>query len=248
MVKGVFDKVADGYDLMNDLTSLGVHRAWKQYFVDSIGPLRMKRTLDQDGKIVGEQPLRILDVAGGTGDISFKIYEKALQTPGPLPVDITVSDINANMLEVGQKRALQRGYRELSWLEANAETIPEMESDSRDLYTIAFGIRNVSDRPKALREAHRILKKGGRFMCLEFSEVVVPGLREFYDFYSFNMIPIIGQLAVNDSHSYQYLVESIRKFPKQREFAGMIEDAGFKHVTYENLTGGIVAIHSGYKL
>jgi len=152
------------------------------------------------------------------------------------------------MLEVGQRRARERGYKELSWLEANAEEIPSIPDDSLDLYTISFGIRNVSDRPKALREAHRMLRKGGRFMCLEFSEVVIPGLREFYDFYSFNAIPIIGQLAVGDSDSYQYLVESIRKFPKQREFAGLIEDAGFKHVTYENLSGGICSIHSGYKL
>lgn len=153
------------------------------------------------------------------------------------------------MLDVGKRRAVERGiFHDLKFKVLNAEELEGLESDSYDLYTIAFGIRNVTDRPKALREAHRILRRGGRFMCLEFSEVQVPGLKQFYDFYSFNVIPPMGKLLANDSESYQYLVESIRKFPKQTEFAGLIEDAGFKCVTYTNLTGGMVAIHSGFKI
>ena len=245
-VKEIFHNVADNYDLMNDLTSMGVHRLWKQYFVDSIGPIRPRSVID--GNEIHEVPMKVLDVAGGTGDISFKIYEKAKsQSFGSVPVDITVSDINSSMLGVGKERAEKLGYN-LRFLEANAEKFETEKDDTYDLYTIAFGIRNVSDRMAALKEAHRMLRRGGRFMCLEFSEVTVPFLREFYDFYSFNAIPLIGKLVTNDSESYQYLVESIRKFPKQKEFAAMITEAGFKHVTYTNLTGGIVCIHSGYKL
>ena len=171
-----------------------------------------------------------------------------------------MSDINPNMLDVGKRRAVEKGIfhgkvhdaltriLDLKFMVLNAEQLEALPSDNFDLYTIAFGIRNVTDRPKALKEAHRILRKGGRFMCLEFSEVEVPGLKQFYDFYSFNVIPGLGKLLANDSESYQYLVESIRKFPKQTEFAGLVEDAGFKCVTYTNLTGGMVAIHSGFKI
>uniref|UniRef100_A0A7S3CKF1 2-methoxy-6-polyprenyl-1,4-benzoquinol methylase, mitochondrial n=1 Tax=Strombidium rassoulzadegani TaxID=1082188 RepID=A0A7S3CKF1_9SPIT len=153
------------------------------------------------------------------------------------------------MLEVGKKRAVERGsFHDLDFQVVNAEDLSAFESDSHDLYTIAFGIRNVTDRQKALEEAHRILRKGGRFMCLEFSEVVIPGFKQFYDTYSFNAIPVLGQLLANDRDSYQYLVESIRKFPKQAEFASMIEQAGFKYVSYTNYSGGIVAVHTGFKL
>lgn len=164
-------------------------------------------------------------------------------------MDIIVSDINPDMLEVGKKRAVERGtFQDLQFMVLNAEDLSALESDSLDLYTIAFGIRNVTDRPKALREAHRCLRRGGRFMCLEFSEVVVPGFKQFYDFYSFNVIPDLGKAIANDRDSYQYLVESIKMFPKQQEFAVMIEDAGFKCVSYTNMTGGVVALHTGYKL
>lgn len=166
-----------------------------------------------------------------------------------LSVSLTVSDINEDMLNVGKKRAVERGsFHDLNFAVVNAEDLSSFESDSHDLYTIAFGIRNVTDRLQALKEAHRILRRGGRFMCLEFSEVQIPLFKQVYDTYSFNAIPVLGQLLANDRDSYQYLVESIRKFPKQAAFASLIEEAGFKVVTYTNYTGGIVAVHSGYKL
>lgn len=195
------------------------------------------------------QPMKCLDVAGGTGDITFRILDKAWKdSPEQLSVSITMSDINPDMLDVGKKRAVERGsFHDLNFAVVNAEDLSQFESDSHDLYTIAFGIRNVTDREKALKEAHRILRRGGRFMCLEFSEVVVPGFKQIYDNYSFHAIPALGELLANDRASYQYLVESIRKFPKQAEFACMIEEAGFKAVTYQNYTGGIVALHSGFK-
>jgi ubiquinone/menaquinone biosynthesis methyltransferase len=246
MVGGVFSNVADQYDVMNDAMSFGVHRCWKHTFVNQIGPLRMRK-LKQDGEWI-DVPLKCLDVAGGTGDIAFKILEKASVDSSSSAVDIIVSDINPDMLEVGKKRAVERGiFHDLSFMELNAEQLEGIESDSLDLYTIAFGIRNVTDRAKALKEAHRVLRKGGRFMCLEFSEVVVPGLKQVYDTYSFNVIPEMGHVIANDRDSYQYLVESIKMFPKQAEWAKQIEDAGFKCVNYSNLTGGIVAIHSGFK-
>ena len=179
MVGGVFSNVADSYDVMNDAMSLGVHRIWKNEFVSSIGPLKKRKILDENLEVVESVPLKILDVAGGTGDISFKILEKARQDdPTGLSVDITVSDINADMLEVGKKRAVERGiFHDLQFKVLNAQELEGIESDSMDLYTIAFGIRNVTDRAMALKEAHRVLRKGGRFMCLEFSEVIVPGFK-----------------------------------------------------------------------
>jgi len=208
--------------------------------------------LNSEYEVVDEVPLKCLDVAGGTGDISFRILEKARHddpSAGKPSVDIIVSDINPDMLEVGKKRAVERGiFHDLNFRVINAEDLSSIESDSLDLYTISFGIRNVPDRPKALREAYRCLRKGGRFMCLEFSDVTVPGLKQIYDFYSFNVIPQLGHAIANDKDSYQYLVESIKMFPKQPEFAMMIEDAGFKCVSYTNMTGGIVALHTGYKL
>ena len=248
----VFHKVADNYDLMNDVTSLGIHRLWKQHFVKSIGPMRKRTILDENNEPTDQkEPMKIIDVAGGTGDIAFLILEEAKrqrQYSVNAEVDITVSDINSSMLGVGKDRAQQRGYNDFKWLEANAESIPELENNSFDLYTIAFGIRNVTNRLNALKEAHRILKHGGRFMCLEFSEVKVPIFKDIYDVYSMNIIPAMGKIISNDSESYQYLAESIRKFPNQLEFSAMIREAGFSHVTYENMTGGIWAIHSGYKL
>ncbi|CDW87522.1 ubiquinone menaquinone biosynthesis [Stylonychia lemnae] len=250
MVRQVFSNVADSYDVMNDAMSLGVHRCWKDQFVNQLGPLRTRRVVVETSNQEREEKLKVIDVAGGTGDISFRILNKAKKdSPTQLSVDITVSDINPNMLEVGKKRAVEQGlFHDLSFMELNAENLSNLKSDDFDIYTIAFGIRNVTDRQKALKEAYRVLRKGGRFMCLEFSEVEVPGLKQFYDFYSFNIIPQLGQFIANDIDSYQYLVESIRKFPKQAEFAKLIEDAGFKAVTYTNLTGGIVAIHSGFKV
>lgn len=173
--------MADSYDVMNDVMSVGVHRVWKNQFVDSMGPLRMRKVFNDKHEYVSEEPLKCLDVAGGTGDIAFRILEKArIDTPaaGKPSVDIIVSDINPDMLDVGKMRAVEKGiFHDLQFMVLNAEDLSALESDSLDLYTIAFGIRNVTDRPKALREAHRVLRKGGRFMCLEFSEVVVPGFR-----------------------------------------------------------------------
>jgi len=196
-------------------------------------------------------PLKCLDVAGGTGDISFKILEKSKRDNpnSSLCVDITVSDINADMLEVGKKRAIEQGiFHDLQFKILNAEQLESIESNSVDLYTIAFGIRNVTNRDQALKEAYRVLRPGGRFMCLEFSHVIVPGFKQLYDAYSFNVIPRMGHMIANDRDSYQYLVESIRMFPKQPQWAKQIEDAHFKCVSYTNLTGGIVAIHTGFKL
>jgi ubiquinone/menaquinone biosynthesis methyltransferase len=179
---------------MNDAMSLGIHRVWKNYFIQQIGPIKKRRVLNDKNQFTDEQlPLKVLDVAGGTGDISFKILQKS-KDDNPLSqdlaVDITVSDINADMLEVGKKRAVEQGiFHDLRFMVANAEELSEVASESMDLYTIAFGIRNVTNRDKALSEAYRVLRPGGRFLCLEFSEVVVPGFKQFYDFYSFNVIP-----------------------------------------------------------
>mmetsp|Transcript_41016 Transcript_41016/g.30166 ORF Transcript_41016/g.30166 Transcript_41016/m.30166 type:complete len:205 (+) Transcript_41016:178-792(+) len=203
---------------MNDAMSLGVHRCWKNQFVDMMGTLSKKNIYDESGKVTGRAPLRILDVAGGTGDISFRILEKAKKDSleSGLSVDITVSDINPKMLEVGKKRAVEAGiFHELQFTELNAEDLSSIEDEHFDMYTIAFGIRNVTNREKALKEAHRVLGKGGRFMCLEFSQVEVPIFKDIYDFYSFNVIPQLGHFLANDKDSYQYLVESIKKFPKQ---------------------------------
>ena len=200
----VFSSVADSYDLMNDAMSLGIHRIWKNEFVNQIGPIKRRKVLDADGNVESAEPLRCLDVAGGTGDISFRILDKAWQdSPEQLSAKITVSDINPDMLEVGKKRAVERGsFHDLDFKVINAEDLSIFDDDSHDLYTIAFGIRNVTDRPQALREAHRILRRGGRFMCLEFSEVVVPGFKQVYDNYSFNAIPVLGQYLANDKDSY----------------------------------------------
>ena len=200
-----------------------------------------------------------LDVAGGTGDIAFRVLNQITQleeeqqhqdassiTPAGT---VVVCDINPDMLAEGRKKAHAAKYdpQALEFVEGNAESLP-FQDQTYDAYTIAFGIRNVTDIPAALREAHRVLKTGGRFLCLEFSHVTLPGLKQIYEAYSFNVIPQIGAAVANDKASYQYLVESIRKFPDQETFASMIRNAGFRNVQYENLQGGIVAIHSGFKL
>eukprot|EP00793_Prasinoderma_coloniale_P003948 PRCOL_00006789-RA len=240
MVKGVFDSVASSYDVMNDLMSAGAHRLWKDYVVHNV--------LSPFGST------RHLDVAGGTGDVARRVLAAARaaraaegSATGPAPF-VTVCDINEAMLAAGQERAKREGETDgLEWIAGNAEELP-FENDSYDSYTIAFGIRNVTDRQKALREAYRVLRPGGRFVCLEFSHVDNPLLAQAYDTYSFNAIPAIGALVANDAPSYRYLVESIRKFPDREKFAAMVEDAGFRRVTAEPLMGGIVAVHAGLKI
>ncbi|KYK61036.1 putative COQ5-ubiquinone biosynthesis,methyltransferase [Drechmeria coniospora] len=244
-VAGVFSSVAESYDKMNDLMSLGVHRLWKDYFVSSLNP----GATNPIGR-----PQQILDVAGGTGDIAFRMLQRAHNLNGNPNVHVTISDINPSMLAVGRQRSLAlpaSHQSSLSFLEANAEVLPpSIKDNSLDLYTVAFGIRNFSNIPAALREAHRVLKPGGVFACLEFSKVdKFPLLNAVYKQWSFSAIPLIGQLVAADRDSYQYLVESIERFPSQEEFRDMIVDAGFAVAGegYEDLTGGIAAIHRGIK-
>ncbi len=223
-VGGVFSSVARSYDIMNDAMSGGMHRLWKDRFVRRVKPR------------AGEQ---ILDMAGGTGDIAFRLAESG--------ASITVADINPQMLEVGMDRAAKRGIDGLVWTEANAETLvfPDRFFDA---YTIAFGIRNVTDIPKALREANRVLRRGGRFFCLEFSTTLWPGFADVYDAYSHKVVPKVGKLLAKDEDSYRYLIESIRRFPDMPTFEGMIRDAGFVQTAVEPMLGGLVAIHSGWKI
>ncbi|XP_029017800.1 2-methoxy-6-polyprenyl-1,4-benzoquinol methylase, mitochondrial [Betta splendens] len=258
----VFENVAQKYDVMNDAMSLGIHRLWKDKLLHVMCP--------QPGA-------RLLDVAGGTGDIAFRFLEyirfqqerqrrretRAVETPswqelstnystededGPRESKAVVCDINKEMLKVGKQKADSMGLVSgLSWVVGDAEELP-FDDEQFDIYTIAFGIRNVTRIDQALQEARRVLKPGGRFMCLEFSKVTNPVLASLYDAYSFQMIPILGEVIAGDWKSYQYLVESIRKFPDQERFKEMIEDAGFYCVQYHNLTGGVVALHSGFKL
>ena len=223
-VGGVFTSVARNYDVMNDLMSGGMHRLWKDRFVAKVRPRP------------GE---RILDMAGGTGDIAFRLAAKGAR--------VTVSDINPDMLEVGMERARTRGIDGLVWQVENAETLTFADAGF-DAYTIAFGIRNVTDIPAALREAHRVLKRGGRLYILEFSTSEWPGFGDLYDRYSDKLIPKIGKLVAKDEQSYRYLVESIRRFPRMEAFRAMIEDAGFKSTSVEPILGGLVAIHGGWKI
>ena len=223
-VGGVFTSVAGSYDLMNDAMSGGMHRLWKDRFVRRVQP--------RDGE-------QILDMAGGTGDIAFR-----LATSGAA---ITVADINPAMLEVGMERAQTRGIDGLVWTEANAETLA-FPDRFFDAYTIAFGIRNVTDIPRALREAHRVLRRGGRFFCLEFSTTLWPGFREIYDAYSHRVVPQLGKLLAQDADSYRYLIESIRRFPDMPAFERMVGEAGFVRTKVEPMLGGLVAIHSGWKI
>lgn len=229
-VDEVFHRVASRYDLMNDLMSAGMHRVWKDAMVAWLNPPR-------------KAGWSVLDVAGGTGDIAFRIVEASRNE-----AFVTVLDINASMLGVGRERAVKRGLDgRTEFVEANAELLP-FADETFDAYTIAFGIRNVPHIDRALSEALRVLKPGGRFLCLEFSEVDMPLLDKAYEAWSFNAIPRIGQMVAGDGDSYSYLVESIRKFPRQSDFAAMIREAGFDRVTWRNFTGGIAALHSGWKL
>jgi len=229
LVDDVFHKVAQRYDVMNDLMSGGLHRLWKDIFAGKINTR-------------SKQNFRHLDVAGGTGDIAFRIAQQA-----PRNAEIIVLDINGDMLDVGRDRARERGLSDrVEFTQANAESLP-FPDEHFDSYTIAFGIRNVPRIDVALKEAHRVLKPGGRFLCLEFSHVTVPGLDKIYETYSFNVIPAVGRFVAGDAEPYRYLVESIRKFPKAEEFESMIRAASFRRTSFERLTGGVVAIHSGWK-
>ncbi|MDX8528116.1 bifunctional demethylmenaquinone methyltransferase/2-methoxy-6-polyprenyl-1,4-benzoquinol methylase UbiE [Mesorhizobium sp. MSK_1335] len=230
LVNDVFHKVANRYDLMNDLMSAGLHRLWKDAMVAWLNP----------PKKVG---WKVLDVAGGTGDIAFRIVEASQRQ-----AHATVLDINGSMLAVGRDRAEKQGLAaNTDFVEANAEALP-FEDDTFDAYTIAFGIRNVPRIEVALDEAYRVLRRGGRFLCLEFSEVEMPLLDKAYEAWSFNAIPRIGKAVTGDGEPYSYLVESIRKFPNQQNFAAMITRAGFDRVTFRNYSAGIAALHSGWKL
>ena len=230
-VDDVFHSVARRYDLMNDLMSGGLHRAWKDALLTAVNPPK------------GDRPFALLDLAGGTGDVAFRVAEA-----GGANTRVTVCDINAEMLAVGAERATSRGLdHAVTFEQGNAEELPYPDK-SFDCVTIAFGIRNVPRIDRALAEAHRVLKIGGRFLCLEFSSVDVPGLDALYELYSFKLIPRIGAAVTGDREAYQYLVESIRKFPKPPVFARMIETAGFRRVSFRQMTGGVVALHSGWKL
>ena len=230
MVDDVFHSVARRYDLMNDLMSGGLHRLWKSALVTALHPPRKGR------------PWRMIDVAGGTGDIAFRVADRSAGH-----ADIVVADINRSMLQVGRERADKLGLARVSFREANAEALPFAEAEF-DAYTIAFGIRNVPRTEIALAEAYRVLKRGGRFLCLEFSQVDVPMLDRVYEAYSFRAIPALGRVVTGDAESYRYLVESIRIFPNQERFAEMLRDTGFERVTFSNFSGGIAALHSGWKI
>jgi demethylmenaquinone methyltransferase/2-methoxy-6-polyprenyl-1,4-benzoquinol methylase len=227
LVRGVFESVAESYDLMNDLMSMGVHRLWKRHFVAT------------SGISAGDN---VLDLAGGTGDIAA-LLSPMVGGNG----SVVLSDINQAMLEVGRRRLEDRGIvGNVRYALANAESLP-FPSRSFDAVTMAFGLRNVTDKEQALREMLRVLKPGGRAHILEFSKVRPDPLRKLYDGYSFGVLPLLGKLVANDAESYQYLAESIRKHPGQSELAAMMRDAGFRDVTYRNLSGGVVAIHRGRK-
>ena len=226
-VHGVFSSVAARYDLMNDLMSARIHRLWKEAMIDWLAP---------------RPGMRVLDVAGGTGDIAFRVMERVKGD-----ADITVCDMTAAMLEEGRARAEKAHVHGVSWVCGDAMALP-FPDRTFDAYTIAFGIRNVTRIERALSEARRVLRPGGRFLCLEFSAVNPPLLANAYDLYSFNVIPALGQAVTGDRDSYQYLVESIRRFPDQERFAGMIREAGFSRVAYRNLTLGVAALHSGWRL
>lgn len=227
LVHGVFSNVASKYDIMNDVMSVGIHRLWKDAMMDWLAP--------RSGQ-------RLLDVAGGTGDIAFRFLRRA---PGTTAV---VTDMTESMLIEGRKRAEAEAFSQrLDWVTGDAMALP-FDDGSFDVYTISFGIRNVTRIEDALSEAWRVLKPGGRLMVLEFSQLPNEGLQKLYDLYSFNVIPRMGQAIAGDRDSYQYLVESIRKFPDQQRFADMIRTAGFEQVKYRNLSMGIAALHSGWKL
>jgi len=224
-VKGVFDSVAGRYDLMNDLMSAGIHRLWKAEMIRMLRP----RSVDT-----------LVDVGGGTGDLAFKYLENGGRA-------VTVIDINEQMIRVGRDRALDRGLLDPVWVTGSAEDLP-LPDNSVDGYVTAFCMRNVTRRDKALKEARRVLRPGGRYLCLEFSRVVFDPLRPLYDVYSFTVLPRLGQMVAGDADSYRYLAESIRRFPSQEDFAHEIEEAGLAQVRWRNLTGGIAAIHSARRI
>jgi demethylmenaquinone methyltransferase/2-methoxy-6-polyprenyl-1,4-benzoquinol methylase len=229
LVDDVFSSVARRYDLMNDLMSGGLHRAWKEALVTAVNPPR------------GPQAFAVLDLAGGTGDVALRIART-----GGSGTHVIVADISAEMLAVGRKRA-EAARANVTFLLANAEALP-LPDKTFDVVTIAFGIRNVPRIETALSEAYRVLKTGGRFLCLEFSSVDIPALDALYNVYSFNVIPALGHAVTGDAEAYRYLVESIRRFPRPERFAGMMSDTGFRRVTFTRLTGGVVALHSGWRL
>lgn len=228
LVHGVFDNVADRYDLMNDCMSLGVHRLWKDQFIKTIRP---------------RPGLKYLDVAGGTGDIAFRLRKEA-----GAGADITLCDLTRHMLQKGRNRAIDRGWiKDFKWVTGNAEALP-VAASSVDVYTISFGLRNVTRIDDALKEAVRVLRPGGRFFCLEFSRITDPLLAKIYDRYAVAVIPRLGQFIAKDRGSYQYLIESIKKFPPQHVLAARMKEAGLAQVKYTNLSAGIAAIHQGVRL
>jgi demethylmenaquinone methyltransferase / 2-methoxy-6-polyprenyl-1,4-benzoquinol methylase len=228
-VDAVFRNVAHRYDLMNDLMTAGLHRAWKDALVTAVDPPK------------GARPFALLDIAGGTGDIAIRVVEAA----GPA-TRATVLDMNAEMIALGRTRARERGVA-VAFVEGNAEALP-FPDKTYDAASIAFGIRNVPRIATALAEAFRVLRVGGRFLCLEFSRADLPGFAALYDFYSFNVIPALGRAIAGDEQAYRYLVESIHRFPPPQQFARMLRNAGFARVSYRQMTGGIVALHSGWRL
>jgi demethylmenaquinone methyltransferase/2-methoxy-6-polyprenyl-1,4-benzoquinol methylase len=231
LVDDVFRRVAGRYDLMNDLMTGGLHRAWKDDLVTALNPPK------------GPGAFHLLDVAGGTGDIAFRTIDA-----GGSGSRVTVADINREMLAVGRQRAAERGCDDVvCFVEGNAEALP-FPDRSHDAYSVAFGIRNVPRIARALAEAYRVLKIGGHFVCLEFSRVDVPVLDALYDLYSFNIIPVLGRVVAGEPEPYRYLVESIRRFPRPQTFAEMIDAAGFRRVSFRLMSGGIVALHSGWRL
>ncbi|RUO73690.1 bifunctional demethylmenaquinone methyltransferase/2-methoxy-6-polyprenyl-1,4-benzoquinol methylase UbiE [Idiomarina seosinensis] len=227
LVANVFSSVAAKYDVMNDLMSFGIHRLWKRYTIDCSGV---------------RSGMRVLDIAGGTGDLTAQ-FSRRVGASG----EVVLADINDSMLKVGREKLRDKGFvGNIRYVQADAEQLP-FEDNSFDIITIAFGLRNVTDKDAALRSMLRVLKPGGRLLILEFSKPIAPGLNQVYDFYSFNVLPKMGQAVANDAESYQYLAESIRMHPDQDTLKQMMHDAGYENIDYQNLTGGIVALHRGYK-
>lgn len=230
LVKGVFSNVADKYDLMNNLMSFGIHHLWKDRVTQEVPDLKSS----------------IVDVAGGTGDIAFRLHRKARKMS--IATNITIADINPEMLKQCKNKAIDNNILSgIDFVECNAESLP-FEDKSFDYYIISFGVRNITNIDIALKEAYRVLKPLGKFICLEFSKIDKFIIKKLYDVYSFNVVPAIGRIVASNENAYRYLVESIDLFPDQENFKSMIEDAGFKNVKYHNLTFGISAIHTGYKI